>query len=67
MIWLNDEFDAVIDSLELMADKDFMDSYNKSKEQVKKGEFVDWNEILLYFFGMVGFSRFYHGGQSPGI
>ncbi|MFW6014528.1 MAG: hypothetical protein ACOCQG_05105 [Candidatus Nanoarchaeia archaeon] len=45
MIWLNDEFDAVIDSLELMADKDFMDSYNKSKEQVKKGEFVDWNEL----------------------
>ena len=43
MIWLNDEFDAVIDSLELMADKDFMDSY--AKEQVKNREFVDWNEL----------------------
>ena len=42
LVKLRDEFDAVIDSLELMADKDFMESYKKSKEQVKNREFVDW-------------------------
>ena len=45
LVKLRDEFDAVIDSLELMADKDFMESYKKSKEQVKKRDFADWNEL----------------------
>jgi len=39
------EFDSIVESLELMSDKEFMDSYKKSKEQVKKREFVDWNEL----------------------
>ena len=45
LVKLRDEFDAVIDSLELMADKDFMESYKKSREQVKKRDFADWNEL----------------------
>ena len=33
------------ESLELMADEDFMESYKESKEQIKKREFVDWDEL----------------------
>jgi len=39
------EFDSIVESLELMSDADFMASYRKSKEQIKKREFVDVNEL----------------------
>jgi len=45
LVRVKDEFDSIVESLELMADKDFMDSYKKSKEQIKKKEFADWNEL----------------------
>ena len=45
LLRIKDEFNTVIESLELMADKEFMDSYAKAKEQVKKREFVDWNAL----------------------
>lgn len=45
LVKLKEEFNSVVESLELMADKEFMDSYKKSKEQVKKREFVDWNAL----------------------
>lgn len=45
LVKLKEEFNAVVESLELMADKEFMDSYKKSKEQVKKREFDDWNAL----------------------
>ncbi|PIV69216.1 MAG: hypothetical protein COS08_05160 [Euryarchaeota archaeon CG01_land_8_20_14_3_00_38_12] len=45
LVRVKDEFDTIVESLELMGDKDFMDSYKKSKEQIKKREFVDWNEL----------------------
>ena len=45
LIQVKDKFDAIVESLELMADKEFMESYNKSKEQVKKKDFVDWNGL----------------------
>ena len=45
LVRLKDEFDSVIESLELMSDSEFMKSYNKSKEQVKKREFEDWNAL----------------------
>ena len=45
LVRVKDEFDSIVESLELMADKDFMDSYKKSKEQIKKEEFADWNEL----------------------
>lgn len=45
LIKVKDEFDSIIESLELMADKGFMESYNKSKEQIKKRDFADWNAL----------------------
>ena len=45
LIRLKDEFDSVIESLELMADKDFMDSFKKAKQQIKDKDFVDWDEL----------------------
>ena len=37
--------DTISESLELMADKDFMNSYKKSKQQIKKRDFDDWNAL----------------------
>jgi predicted DNA-binding protein YlxM (UPF0122 family) len=45
LIKVKDEFDSIIESLELMADKGFMESYNKSKEQIKNRDFADWNDL----------------------
>ena len=45
LVRLKTEFDSIVESLELMSDKTFMESYNKSKQQVKNKEFVDWNEL----------------------
>ena len=41
LVRVKDEFDSIIESLELMADSEFMDSYKKSKEQIKKRDFAD--------------------------
>ena len=35
LIRVKEEFDSIIESLELMADKEFMESYKKAKEQIK--------------------------------
>lgn len=45
LLKVKNEFDTIVESLELMGDKEFMESYKKAKEQIKKGEFVDWNEL----------------------
>ena len=45
LLRIKEEFDTVIESLELMSDKEFMDSYKKSKEQIKKKQFVKWDEL----------------------
>ena len=45
LIRVKEEFDSIIESIELMADKEFMNSYIKAKEQIKKREFVNWNDI----------------------
>lgn len=45
LIRIKEEFDSIVESLELMSDKDFMSSYNEAKQQIKKREFVDWNEL----------------------
>lgn len=39
------EFDAIIESLDLQSDKEFMKSYSRSKEQIKKRDFADWDEL----------------------
>ena len=45
LVRLKSEFDSIVESLELMSDKAFMESYNKSRQQIKNREFVDWNEL----------------------
>lgn len=45
LIKVKEDFDSIIESIELMNNKEFMSSYKKSKEQVKKRQFVDWNEL----------------------
>jgi|TARA_B100000315_G_C14334120_1_gene476596 hypothetical protein len=45
LLKVKEEFDAIVESLELMGDKEFMDSYKKAKEQIKNKDFVDWNEL----------------------
>lgn len=42
---VKEEFDVIVESLALMADKEFMDSYKKAREQIKKREFVNWDEL----------------------
>jgi hypothetical protein len=45
LVRVKNEFDTIIESLELMSDQDFMKSYKKSKEQIKERNFDDWNEL----------------------
>ena len=45
LVKVKDEFDTIVESLELMGDKEFMNSYKKAKEQIKKRDFADWNEL----------------------
>ena len=45
LVRVKDEFDSIVESLELMANKEFMNSYTISKEQIKKRDFADWNEL----------------------
>ena len=45
LVRVKEEFDSIVESLELMADKDFMDSYKKAKEQIKQRDFADWNAL----------------------
>jgi len=45
LIKVKEEFDAIVESIELMSDKAFMDSYRKAKEQIKNREFEDWNVL----------------------
>jgi len=45
LLRIRDEFDSVVESIELMGNKEFMASYKKSKEQIKKRDFADWNAL----------------------
>ncbi len=45
LVRLKEELDFVVESIELMSNKEFMDSYKKAKEQIKKREFCDWNAL----------------------
>lgn len=45
LIKVKEEFDSIIESIELMGNKEFMDSYKKAKEQIKKRDFDDWNTL----------------------
>ena len=45
LVKLKDELDSVIESLELMSDPQFIESYKKAKNQIKNREFDDWNAL----------------------
>ena len=45
LLRIKDEFDAVVESLELMSDGNFMRAYRRSREQVRKREFTDWDAL----------------------
>ena len=45
LVRVKDEFDSIVESLELMSDPEFMSSYKKSREQVEKRDFDDWNAL----------------------
>jgi predicted CopG family antitoxin len=45
LIRLKEDFDVVMESLELMENEEFMESYKKAKKEIKNRDFVDWNEL----------------------
>ena len=45
LVKMKEELDVIVESIELMGDGEFMKSYNKAKEQIKKREFEDWNAL----------------------
>ncbi len=45
LVKVKSEFDSIVESLELMNDKAFMASYKKAEQQVKKRDFVNWDEL----------------------
>ena len=47
LVRIKDEFDTVIESLELMSNKVFMDSYKRSREQIRKRELKNWDDLLI--------------------
>ncbi|MCK5150119.1 hypothetical protein KAJ87_04300 [Candidatus Pacearchaeota archaeon] len=42
---LTNEINNRVESLELMSDPEFIESFKRSKEQIKNREFADWNEL----------------------
>jgi len=45
LVRVKEEFDSIVESLELMSNQEFMESYKKAKEQIKNRDFADWNEL----------------------
>lgn len=45
LLKVKNEFDAIVESLQLIDDPDFMKSYAEAKKQIKKRDFVDWNGL----------------------
>ena len=45
LIKIKEEFDAIVESMELTSNKEFMESYKKAKEQIKNREFEDWDAL----------------------
>lgn len=45
LIRIKDEFDSIIESIELSGDLEFIESYNKAKNQIRNRDFADWNGL----------------------
>lgn len=42
---VKEDFDSIIESIELMNNKEFMKSYKKAKEEIKNRDFAEWNGL----------------------
>ena len=45
LLRVKEEFDSIVESIALMTISEFMKSYNKSKEQIKKRDFDEWDDL----------------------
>ncbi|HIH25277.1 hypothetical protein J4476_05355 [Candidatus Woesearchaeota archaeon] len=45
LLRVKEEFDSIVESIALMTNSEFMKSYNKSKEQIKKRDFDEWDDL----------------------
>ena len=45
LLRVKDEFDSIVESIELMSNPQFMKSYSMAKEQIKKRDFDDWGKL----------------------
>jgi len=45
LIKVKDEFDSIVESIELMSNPQFMKSYNRAKDQIKKRDFDEWDKL----------------------
>ena len=45
LLRIRKELDVVMESLELMKNKEFMNSYRKAKKEIKNREFADWDDL----------------------
>jgi hypothetical protein len=45
LVRVKDEFDTIVESMELMADPKFMESYTEAKKQIEKRDFADWDAL----------------------
>lgn len=45
LVRVKDEFDSIVESIELMTDPEFMNSYRAAKEQIKRRDFDDWQKL----------------------
>jgi PHD/YefM family antitoxin component YafN of YafNO toxin-antitoxin module len=45
LIRIKEEFDLIVESLELASDPEFMESLKRSKDQIERGDVVDFDEL----------------------
>ncbi len=45
LIKLKEDFDLIVESIELMNNPKVMESHKRAKEQIKNREFADWDEL----------------------
>ncbi|MFT4309435.1 MAG: hypothetical protein ACMXYL_03030 [Candidatus Woesearchaeota archaeon] len=43
LVRIKEEFDLVVESLELMSDPKFVESYNNARKQIRERDFDDWD------------------------
>jgi len=45
LIRVKEEFDLIVESLELMGDKEFIESYEKAKKEIKEGDLIEFDDL----------------------